>query len=58
MTILGLAESFKMVNQPEPTVTLFDSLFLRKFIRYGQEILTQTFFKSPIRAMKIWDQYL
>ena len=40
MTILGLAESFKMMNrhgptrpelaQPDPTVTLFDGLFLRK----------------------------
>ena len=30
MTILGLAESFKMINRPDPTVTLFDGLFLGK----------------------------
>ena len=28
MTILGLAESFKTMNRPDPTVTLFDGLFL------------------------------
>jgi len=33
MTILGLAESFKTVNQPDPNVTLFDGLFLRKYKR-------------------------
>jgi len=27
MTILGVAESFKTMNRPDPTVTLFDSLF-------------------------------
>ena len=33
MTILELAESFKTMNRPGPTVTLFDSLFLRKHKR-------------------------
>ena len=38
MTILGLAESLKTMNRsdrawPGPTVTLFDDLFLRKYIR-------------------------
>ena len=28
MTILGLAESFKVMNRPDPTVTNFDGLFL------------------------------
>ena len=31
MTILGLAESFQTMNQPSPTVTLFDGLFLGKY---------------------------
>ena len=36
ITILGLSESFKMMNQsdptrPDPTVMLFDSLFLVKY---------------------------
>ena len=31
MTILGLAESFKMMNRPGPTVTLFDGLFIGKY---------------------------
>ena len=30
MTIFGLAESFKTINRPGPTVTLFDGLFLGK----------------------------
>ena len=33
MTILGLAKSFKMVNRPDPTETVFDSLFLGKYKR-------------------------
>ena len=33
MTILRLAESFKMMNQHDPTVTLFDGLFLGKYKR-------------------------
>ena len=44
MTILGLAESFKTLNRPEPagpTLTLFDSLFLEKYKRWRLEILTQ-----------------
>ena len=34
--ILGLAESFKTMNRParpDPTVTLFDGLLLRKYER-------------------------
>ena len=39
MTILGLAESFKTMNQPdpaipEPTVTFFDSLFIGNHKRW------------------------
>ena len=33
MIILGLTESFKSMNRPGPTVTLFDGLFLEKFKR-------------------------
>ena len=38
MNILGLAESFKPMKrqdltQPDPTVTLFDSIFLLKYKR-------------------------
>ena len=31
--ILVLAELFKMMNRPDPTVTLFDSLFIEKYNR-------------------------
>ena len=31
MTILGLAESFKTMNQPDLTVTLFHGLFLGNY---------------------------
>ena len=31
MTILGLAESFKMIDRPDPTEKLFDGLLLRKY---------------------------
>ena len=33
MTILELAESFKKMKQPGPTVTLFDSLFFGNYKR-------------------------
>ena len=33
MTILGLVEPIKTMNQPDPIVTLFDELFLRKYKR-------------------------
>ena len=33
MTILGSAESFKMMNRPDPTETLFDGMLLRKYER-------------------------
>ena len=33
MTILGLAELFKTMNRPGPTVTLLDGLFLGKYNR-------------------------
>ena len=40
MTVLGLAESFKTMNRPDPvqlnpTVTLFDRLFFGKFKIYA-----------------------
>ena len=41
MTILGLgrlAESFKTINRPNETVTLFDSLFLGKYRTKESEI--------------------
>ena len=53
MTILGLAESFKTMNRPYPTVTIFDGLFLRKYKRQRREILTQASLKSRICAIKI-----
>ena len=31
MTIFELAESYKTMNRPDPTVTLFDGLFFGKF---------------------------
>ena len=58
MTILGLAESFKTMNRPDPIITLFDDLYLGKYKRYGHEILTQSSFKSSICAIQIGDQYL
>ena len=58
MTILGLAKLLKAMNRPDPTVTLFDSLFLKKYKRQGIEILTKSLFKSSICAIKIWDRYL
>ena len=55
MTTLGLSESFKTMNQPGPTVTLFDGLFLGKYKnrdeKFGQNLYS-------ICAFKIWDQYL
>ena len=53
MTILGLAESFKTMNQPGPTGTLFDRLFIEKCRRLGSQYL----FKSSICAIKIWNRY-
>ena len=37
MTVLGITESFKMMNRPgptrhDPTITLFDGLFLNSII--------------------------
>ena len=48
MTSLGIAKPFKMMNCPDPTVTLFDGLFLVKFKRKRRGILKQSFFKSSI----------
>ena len=43
MTILGLAESFKTMNWPGPTVTLFESLFFEKYkdrhVKFGHNLL-------------------
>ena len=62
MTILGLAESFKTMNRPDPipfpTVTLFDGLFLGNYKIWEREILSQSSFKSSICAIKIWDRYI
>ena len=52
MTILRVAELFKTMNRPGPTVTPFDSLFLGKYKRYGNEILTQSSFNSSICVSK------
>ena len=41
MTIFGQAESFKLMNRPDPTVTLFDGLFLKKYTRWGPETSLQ-----------------
>ena len=35
MTILGLAETLKIMNRPDPTATLFDGIFLEKNIGRG-----------------------
>ena len=40
-----LCSSFRMNDEPappDPAVTLFDDSFLRKYIRYGPEILTKS----------------
>ena len=58
MTILGLAQLFKTMNRPGPTVSLFDDLFLSKYKRERLEILSQPSFKSWIYDIKIWDRYL
>ena len=58
LTILGLAESFKTMDRPDPTATLFDGLFLGKYERYGHEMLTQSSLKSSVCAIKIWDRNL
>ena len=58
MTVLGLAESFKTMNRPDPAVTLFDGLFLEMCMRYKSYILAQLSFKSSICVIKIWDRYL
>ena len=65
MTILELAESFKMMNGPDqaqpgpiwpdPTVTLFDSIFLGNYNIERRGILTQPLFKSSTCAIKLWD---
>ena len=55
MTIFGPAESIRMMNWPDPTVTLFDGLFLRKYKRWGPEILIQSLFSYPICAIKFWN---
>jgi len=57
MTILGPAESFKTMSRPNPTVTLFDSLFIAKYKRLGRKILRRSLFISSICAIKILDRY-
>ena len=41
ITILGLAESFKAINWPGPTVTFFDGTILGKYNRWTRETLIQ-----------------
>ena len=58
MIILGLAELFKAMNQPNSirpgrTMMLFDGLFLVKYQRYRHENMTQSWFKSSIYAINI-----
>ena len=62
------AESVSIINrlgptepgstQPDPTVALFDVLFLGKYKRWECEILTKTSFRSSSCAIKIWKRYL
>ena len=49
MIILGLVESFKTMNWPDPTLTLLDGLIFGKFKRQGREIFTQSLFKIEIQ---------
>ena len=58
MGILEQAELFKTMNRPDSTMTLFDGLFLGKFWRKWRKILIQSWFKSSICDIKIWNQYL
>ena len=44
--------------RPNPTVTLFYSIFLKNYRRWRCEILAQSSFKSSICSIKIWHQYL
>ena len=53
MTILGLAELFETINQPFPTITLFDILFIGKYKRLGREILAQSSVKPSICGIEI-----
>ena len=52
MTIFGPAKLFGIMNRPDPAVTLFKGLFLWKYIRWGFEILTQSWCKTPIYVIK------
>ena len=40
MTILGLGESFRSMNQPDQTVTLFEGLLLGKYKGQRRENIT------------------
>ena len=57
MIILEPAESFKTMNQPDPTVTLFHGSYLGNFKRLGREISTQSLFDTLICVIKIWHRY-
>ena len=59
--IFGLTESFKTMNRSDPTQPTRNALkrlFLKKFKRYGPEILTQSSFKTSSRAIIIYDRHL
>ena len=53
MTILGLAESFKTMNRPGPTVTLFDGFFLEKYTKY-KSIFSN--FMWPLLKLVYWQE--
>ena len=55
MTIIGLAEGFKMMNWPDQTITLFDGLFTENHKRYGLRLLKKISFKTSICTINIWD---
>ena len=52
MTILGLAESYKMIKRPDPTRPNRDALW--RII--SREILTRSTFKSFMCAIKLLDR--
>ena len=64
MTILELAELFKMMNLPDParpdtTVPVFDGLFLGKHkLKEREIIILQSLSMSSNFAINIWNRYL
>ena len=56
MTILGQAESFEMMNRPDLTVTLFESLFLGNCKIGERKILTRPSIELSICVIKIFNR--